>query len=179
MSVGSRIKERLKAKDMSQAELARRVGVRQSTINELVRGESQSSKHLHQIARHLGTTPEYLSGETDDPENTALAIGLEELAQRYPLPPVETAPEIQLVTLQVALPSEAALTRMFEGLLRPLDRDIPAAELARILARRLPTGLAQLQGLRGEPGKGASPEADEAPQAPARSGRGSRPAPRT
>lgn len=52
---------------MSQSELARRVGLRQSTINALVKGNARSSAHLHKIARELGTTPEYLDGETDDP----------------------------------------------------------------------------------------------------------------
>lgn len=87
--------------------------------------------------------------------------------------------ELQLVTLQVALPSESALTRMFEGLLRPLDRNMPVDELARILARRLPTGLSQLQDLRAAREKAASHADDEAPQAPAKVGRGSQPTQRT
>lgn len=52
---------------MSQAELARRCGLDQSTINGLIRGSARSSRHLHRIARELGTTAEYLSGETSDP----------------------------------------------------------------------------------------------------------------
>lgn len=56
---------------MSQAELARRVRVDQSTINGLVRGTAKATKHLHQIARELKTTPSYLSGETDDPAGEA------------------------------------------------------------------------------------------------------------
>jgi transcriptional regulator with XRE-family HTH domain len=52
---------------MSQAELARRLKLTQPTISDLVRGDSQSSVHLHKIARELATTPAYLTGETDDP----------------------------------------------------------------------------------------------------------------
>lgn len=52
---------------MSGAELARRIGVKQPTISDLINGRSRSSVHLHAIARELGTTPEYLLGETDDP----------------------------------------------------------------------------------------------------------------
>lgn len=48
---------------MSQAELARRIGVKQPTIADLLSGKSQGSKHLHKIARVLGTTPEALTGE--------------------------------------------------------------------------------------------------------------------
>lgn len=59
--------------------------------------------------------------------------------------PVPPAQPLQLVTMQVALPSEAALARMFEGLLRPLDRNMPVDALARILARRLPTAFEQLR----------------------------------
>ena len=52
---------------MSQAELARRVGVQQSTMNALVRGKSRSSREIVAIARELRTTPEYLQGDVDDP----------------------------------------------------------------------------------------------------------------
>ena len=65
--LGQRIQSLLDERDMSQAELARRVQLRQSTINGLVNGHSSGSKHLHRIARVLGTTAAYLEGETDDP----------------------------------------------------------------------------------------------------------------
>lgn len=66
MSMGDRILQRLTALGMSQAELARRVGVTQPTINGLIRGGARSSAHLHKIARVLQTTPAFLSEETDD-----------------------------------------------------------------------------------------------------------------
>jgi phage repressor protein C with HTH and peptisase S24 domain len=53
---------------LSQAELARRVGMSQPSINHLIRKGAQGSKHLHVIARELETTPEYLTGVTDDPD---------------------------------------------------------------------------------------------------------------
>lgn len=65
---GERIQELLDRREMSQSELARRVSLRQSTINELIHGGSRGSSHIHRIARELGTTPAYLMGETDDPE---------------------------------------------------------------------------------------------------------------
>ena len=67
MTLGERLEERLHAKRMSQSELARRVGTRQSTISGLVKGGSRSSSYLHEIARELETSVEYLLGETDDP----------------------------------------------------------------------------------------------------------------
>lgn len=117
---------------MSQSELARRVGLRQSTINGLIRGEQRSSTHLHKIARVLQTTPAHLEGETDDPDAGAPT----------PLP----APAIQFVALQVALPSEAVLAQMFEGLLDAVDRSAPTDALALELAQLMPTALSQLQG---------------------------------
>jgi transcriptional regulator with XRE-family HTH domain len=54
-------------RDLSQSELARRVHVSQQSISRLLSGETQGSKHLHRIARELGTTPAYLMGDTDDP----------------------------------------------------------------------------------------------------------------
>lgn len=133
MTVGGRIKERLQALDLSQAELARRVGMSQPAINALIRGASRSSTHLHKIARELQTSPAYLTGEIDDPEEGA--------------PPPPPAPPYQAITLQVLLPGEAALAQMFEGLLMAMDRDLPLDEQARLLAQRLPTGLSQLRDL--------------------------------
>lgn len=47
-------------------------------------GTAHSSKYLHQIARTLGTTPEYLTGETDDPSPDA--IGEQRRAYHGPAP---------------------------------------------------------------------------------------------
>ena len=58
----------------SQSSLARKIGVSQATIAKLARGESFGSKHIHMIARELQTTPAYLTGETDDPDEGALPI---------------------------------------------------------------------------------------------------------
>jgi transcriptional regulator with XRE-family HTH domain len=68
MAVGDRIESLLRAKGWTQSELARRVGMPQSTLSSLIRRGSRSSPHLVRIARELGTTPAYLSLEVDDPE---------------------------------------------------------------------------------------------------------------
>lgn len=68
MSLGSRIEERRRTVGISQAELARRVGVRQSTMNSLINGDSRTSRSLMKIARELRTTAAYLTGEIDDPD---------------------------------------------------------------------------------------------------------------
>ena len=82
MSLGERLEERLRVVGMSQTELAKRVGTRQSTINSLVKGGSRSSSYLHKIARELQTSVEYLTGETDDPsENYAPPVVDENVIQ--------------------------------------------------------------------------------------------------
>lgn len=121
-----RLRDIMAEREISQSELARRVGISQATIFKLLTGESQGSRYLHQIARELGTTAAYLSCETDDPVDGALA------------PPL-----LQAVTLTVLLPGEKALVRMFTGLLRPFGLECED-ELARMLARQLPKGLRQL-----------------------------------
>jgi transcriptional regulator with XRE-family HTH domain len=64
--IGPRIEIRLRELGMSQAELARRAGVPQTTINGLIRGNSRTTPHLIRIAQALATTPAYLTGETDN-----------------------------------------------------------------------------------------------------------------
>ena len=74
MTLGDRIAERMAALGVSQSELARRIGVSQPAIGKLVNGQSTNSRYLHLIARELGTTPQYLTGETDDPNEGALPL---------------------------------------------------------------------------------------------------------
>lgn len=71
-----RFKARLEEVGISQAELARRIGVSQQAISKLAAGGAYGSKHLHRIARELQTTPAYLTGETDDPTGDAPEIQL-------------------------------------------------------------------------------------------------------
>ena len=81
MDLGTRIERRLKDMSMSQAELARRTGLKQPSINYLIRKGARGSAHLHQIARELQTSPAYLIGDTDDPSIDAcdLAFSGEEI----------------------------------------------------------------------------------------------------
>jgi len=74
MLIPERLVQMMERRDVSQSALARRVGVSQQTIGKLCGGGAQGSKHLHRIARELGTTPAYLSGETDDPDEGALPV---------------------------------------------------------------------------------------------------------
>lgn len=132
MALGDRIDARLKSLGISQAVLARRVGVSQPTIAHLVKGRSEGSKHLHAIARELQTTPAYLSGEIDDPDEGA---------------PAPQPPSPVMLMMQVALPSEAALKEMFAAILS-VSRDMTEDELALELARMLPKGLEIAQRVR-------------------------------
>lgn len=70
--------------------MARRVGVSQSAIHKLASGGAYGSAHLHKIARELGTSPSYLSGETDDPSEGAVPLpSAEAIAEQLDLVPLE------------------------------------------------------------------------------------------
>lgn len=152
MIVGQRIVARLPVVGISQAELARRVPMSQSAMNNLIAGRSRSSTHLHKIARELLTTPAYLTGEIDDPDLGA--------------PYLSSAPRLQLVTAKIALPSEAALEAAYCGLLRA-SRGMDEAELARELAKRLPTILRVAGDEIVDPSSAAPAVHDEAQAVPA------------
>lgn len=84
-----RVRELLLAKGISQSELARRVSVTQSAIAKIVSSNPSGSSHLHKIARELGTSPAYLSGETDDPTEGAVPVPtLESIAEHFDLVPL-------------------------------------------------------------------------------------------
>ena len=87
---GERLKARMEERGVSQTELARRVGVSQQAIGKLVSGESSTSRQLHKIARELATSPAYLMGETDDPDEGALV----------PLPAEDVAGDLGLVAIK-------------------------------------------------------------------------------
>jgi phage repressor protein C with HTH and peptisase S24 domain len=69
---GARLAERIQAANLSQSELARRVGISQQTVHKLVTGQSRGSTHIASLARELATTPAYLSGDTDNPNEGAV-----------------------------------------------------------------------------------------------------------
>ena len=84
-----RLRLRMADRGLSQSELARRVKVSQSAIFSLVSGQTYGSKHLHRIARELGTTPAYLEGETDDPDAGAIPDpSQEQIASHLDLVPI-------------------------------------------------------------------------------------------
>lgn len=49
--------------------MARYIGVSSQAVSKMVLGGTTDSPKLYQIAKFLGTTPEYLTGETDDPSS--------------------------------------------------------------------------------------------------------------
>lgn len=62
-----RLEALMAEKSLSQNEMAKRIGITQSSVWKLLNQPAQGSKHIHKIARELGTTPAYLMGETEDP----------------------------------------------------------------------------------------------------------------
>lgn len=153
--IGERILTRLELLGKSQSWLARQVDLRQPTINALVRGTSQSSVHLHKIARALGTTVDYLTGETDDPDENA------------PPPP---NPGVTAIMMPMVLPPVAALKRMFDGMLTLVDQDATPDEQALQLAEMLPTALSRVRDLHfGSPAQLVPIEATSSADAPAAS----------
>lgn len=100
---------------MSQAALARAVGMDQSTINGLVNGHQRSSTKLPAIARALKTTSAYLEGETDDhrseaPDDFLDAQDREALELIRELAPRDRAAILQIARSLVSRVRDAAET---------------------------------------------------------------------
>ena len=127
--LGHRLAERMKELGVSQSELAKAVNISQPTVNQLLHKPGRGSKHLHKIARTLKTSPEYLTGETDDPSPRGTVTVATPSARR------------QSVFMPVQLPSEEILTEMFAGMLLAIE-GATREELPQALAELLPTSLA-------------------------------------
>lgn len=78
-----RLRSRMSEFGLTQSALAAKIGVSQATIGKLAVGLGHGSKHLSRIARILETTPEYLTGETDDPREGALPVPSAELIAEH------------------------------------------------------------------------------------------------
>ena len=70
MDTLNRILDLLKKQGKGQIELAEALGIHKNNVSDWKAGRSKSyTKYLYQIADFLGTTPEYLRGETDVVQN--------------------------------------------------------------------------------------------------------------
>ena len=145
-----RLQKAMADAEVDQSELARIVGCTPGAINQIVLGNVQRSKFLPDIAEALGVAVRWLRGE-DVPRDTGA-----------PIQPRAATP-IQFVTLQVALPSEAALARMFLGLLKTSKTAKSMDEQALLLAKRLPNALSQLRDLLPDMAPTAPPPAERPP----------------
>lgn len=126
-----RLRERMDKLTVSQAGLARSIGVSQSTIAKLALGESSGSKHLHRIARELRTTPEYLTGAVDDPDEGFVP----------PPPSAEVAEELGLVAIkEIDLAFGMGFTFLDQGMVEEVVRYFPIGWL-RELTRTMPDNL--------------------------------------
>jgi transcriptional regulator with XRE-family HTH domain len=65
--LGDRVRKARKAIRLSQAELAKRIGVEQSTITETESGHIRRPKKLRELARELLVSEAWLLGEVEDP----------------------------------------------------------------------------------------------------------------
>lgn len=74
MIIPERLKEFREAAGLSQAELARLVGIAAPSINRLETGDTKTSRKINEIAYYLGTTEAYLTGRVDDPKLGAMPL---------------------------------------------------------------------------------------------------------
>ncbi len=66
MILGDRLRAQIDAIGSSQAALARAIGVSPQAVSKMVLGGTTDTAKVYQIARFLRTTPEYLTGESDE-----------------------------------------------------------------------------------------------------------------
>jgi DNA-binding XRE family transcriptional regulator len=63
-----RVRECRIAAGLSQAELGKRIGVSQQTIQKIENGTTQNPRYVVEIALVLKKSPQYLKGLSNDPE---------------------------------------------------------------------------------------------------------------
>lgn len=93
MYIGQRVRSARKAAGLTQKELAEKVGIRQSTISELEKGESRATTHIAKIAHACGVTVQYLEGLSDQMREPGSSLN----AHHGSVDIVRYVPEISLV----------------------------------------------------------------------------------
>jgi len=131
MGLGPRIEERIGVLKITQAELARRAGVPQTTINSLIRGGHRSSPHLVRIAQALDTSAAYLMGDTDDPkangpEVPALSAAARELVTCFEALSARDRTALLIVAKAMSRPQGEATLHEEGAVYRVEDRHQPA-----------------------------------------------------
>jgi hypothetical protein len=115
-----------------------------------------------------------------DAAETMKLAGLNEVEADEEGEAVEASqPQVQFVSMSLALPNEAALRDMFRSLLVLVPEGASKDETAEILARRLPSGLAAIGPLVLDPSVVPSPARAEGFQSPSTDHRASAPSSRT
>lgn len=111
-TMGKRIKALRLSKQLTQVQLAARVGVKQNTISDLERGDSKTmeAETLQALCRELVTTPSYLlDGVTTGEEHEAVMQEAELIAIFRELPSTAQAALIGSARLlREAMPTQSA-----------------------------------------------------------------------
>lgn len=85
-----RMRDAMRAAKLSQSELARRIGVVQGTIAQILSGDTARSKYLPDIAEQLRVSVRWLKGESDDPSPAgALSLSRAEAVEELGLTPIK------------------------------------------------------------------------------------------
>jgi transcriptional regulator with XRE-family HTH domain len=129
----SRIRERLSALGISQAEAARRAGLAPGWISDLTKGRKKGAQRrsLERMAAALITTPDYLSGKTNNPGPSP--DGDPDVVEQA-LPRILSAPPLEvkgLSWLNTWSNMPPSTKRMFRGdprLIRPIMSDKTALD---------------------------------------------------
>lgn len=79
-----RIQQALRAENVSQAELARRVGIRQPSMSALLNGAAERTKHILEIGRALRVRAEWLQWGTGPMRPRAEEIPVPAAGERWP-----------------------------------------------------------------------------------------------
>lgn len=80
--VGNRLREAMEAKGVDQTFLAKRVGVTQGAISQILNGKTRKSKHLPDIARELDVPLSWLMGlnsEMSPPQSEGAMLTVAEM----------------------------------------------------------------------------------------------------
>lgn len=115
----------MEERGVSQSELARRIGVSQTTIWKLLKEPAQGSKFTHRIAAELKTSAEYLMDESDDPSPSGVADS-RQVYRAEPSAPTVTPEDFGMVSIkEIDLDLGAGSAYLGERAINEIERWFP------------------------------------------------------
>ncbi|MBN6079913.1 XRE family transcriptional regulator [Aggregatibacter actinomycetemcomitans] len=131
-TLSARLNTLLEEKRLSQAEFARRIGIKQPSVFKILSGETRNPKNILEMAAVLGVNPHWLKTGEGDPDSDSVRV-----VNMYE-PEAANTIRVEILDVEASAGNGSFLTRTEQGLLaQEFDLDFFRRQFGRTDAKNL------------------------------------------